>query len=291
MAELPRYRLTRGSFDIVSVFGSLRATAIPGPVITEVLGMRGLKPSAVRNQVTRMVQRGVLHREKAGTASVYTLDASLQSGFDTLSADGRAPEYSGEFAGLIVAVPESMRSLRDRIVYTANFAGYRQLRPGVLIGFTDASDTLVAALAAEFEEAGGVRDTHGSVGVLWERCTLVPNDLAQARRWTEIAFDVSGLHTQIQEVEAIARRSSAQSIDMPTYYDGFFETSTRVMAFPSLPEELAPGLRVNERVAAVMASLVDLYAEKFAAEVVGRALSLPTSGLIRFEPDVAWAPR
>ena len=33
----------------------------------------------------------------------------------------------------------------------------RPLRPGVLIGFADATDTLVAALATELEEAGGPR--------------------------------------------------------------------------------------------------------------------------------------
>lgn len=38
-----------------------------------------------------------------------------------------------------------------------------------------------------------------------------------------------------------------------------------------------------------MASLVDLYAQKFAAEVVGTALSQPTSQLIRFLPDAPWA--
>ena len=39
MADLPRYRLTRGAFDIISAFGSLRASAVPGPVITSVLGL------------------------------------------------------------------------------------------------------------------------------------------------------------------------------------------------------------------------------------------------------------
>ena len=289
MAELPRYRLTRGAFDIVSVFGSLRASSLPGPVITAVLGMRGIKPSAVRNQVTRLTQRGLMHREKVGTASVYTLAESLQRGFSTLSGDAEAPSFTGTFHALIVAVPESRRSLRDRIVYIAQFAGYRQLRPGVLIGFEDAAGTLAAALATEFEEAGGTRDAHGAGGVLWERCTLVPTDREQARRWAEIAFDVRGLHAELRTLEQIAARSTEQSVDLGAYYDGFFETSKRAMFLPSLPDELTPGLDARRRVAAVMASLVDLYAEKFAAEVVGTALSQPTSRLIRFLPDAPWA--
>lgn len=288
MAELPRYRLTRGSFDIVSVFGSLRAASLPGPVITAVLGMRGIKPSAVRNQVTRLTQRGLMHREKAGTASVYTLDESLQRGFSTLSGDADAPAFTGAFHGLIVAVPESRRSLRDRIVYAAQFSGYRQLRPGVLIGFEDAAGTLAATLVTEFEEAGGIRDAHGAEGVLWERCTLVPADREQARRWTEIAFDVRGLHEEVRALEQIAARSTEQSVDLATYYDGFYETSKRAMFLPSLPDELTPGLDAGRRVAAVMTSLVDLYAQKFAAEVVGTALGQPTSRLIRFLPDAPW---
>lgn len=289
MAELPRYRLTRGAFDIVSVFGSLRAASLPGPVITAVLGMRGSRPSAVRNQVTRLVQRGLMHREPAGTASVYTLGESLRRGFDTLSGDAEAPAYTGRFHGLIVAVPESRRSLRDRIVYTAQFAGYRPLRPGVLIGFEDAAETLAAALAGEFEDADGTRDAHGADGVLWERCALVPADREQARRWTEIAFDVRGLHTELRALEDIAARSTQRSVDLATYYDGFFETSKRAMFLPSLPEELTPGLDARRRVAAVMAALVDLYAQRFAAEVVGTALSQPTAPLIRFLPDAPWA--
>ncbi len=289
MAELPRYRMTRGAFDIVSVFGSLRAAALPGPVLTAVLGMRGLKPSAVRNQVTRLTQRGLMHREKAGTVSVYTLAEPLQRGFDTLSGDAESPTYTGSFHSLIVAVPESRRSLRDRIVYVAQFSGYRQLRPGVLIGFEDAAATLAAALAPEFEEAGGTRDTHSAEGVLWERCTLVPTDRDQARRWTEVAFDVRGLHAQLCALEEIAARSTEQSVDLATYYDGFFETSKRAMFLPALPEELTPGLDARQRVAAVMTSLVDLYAQKFAAEVVGTALSESSSRLIRFLPDAPWA--
>lgn len=45
-------------------------------------------------------------------------------------------------------------SLRDRILYVARFAGHRPLRPGVLIGFADATDTLVAGLATDLDQAG-----------------------------------------------------------------------------------------------------------------------------------------
>jgi len=116
VADLPRYRLTRGAFDIISAFGSLRASAVPGPVITAVLGLQVYQPSAVRNQITRLVQRGLLQRTKAGATSVYALDEAIQHRFDMLSADAAAPPYAGQFEGLLFAVPESMRSLRDRIV-------------------------------------------------------------------------------------------------------------------------------------------------------------------------------
>jgi hypothetical protein len=226
VADLPRYRLTRGAFDIVSAFGSLRAS-----VITAVLGLQGYQPSAVRNQITRLVQRGLLQRTKAGAATVYSLAEAIQHRFDMLSADAAAPPYSGRFEGVLFAVPESMRSLRDRIVYVSRFAGYRPLRPGVLIGFEDATETLVAALAPEL------------------------------------------------------------AVDHASYYDAFFEVSKRVMGFPSLPVELTPGLRSNERIGAVLASLIGLFVERFAAEAVETALAQPSAALIEFLPDAAWAPR
>lgn len=289
MADLPRYRLTRGAFDIISAFGSLRASAVPGPVITAVLGLQGYQPSAVRNQITRLVQRGLLQRTKAGATSVYSLDETIQHRFDMLSADAAAPPYTGQFEGLLFAVPETMRSLRDRIVYVSRFAGYRPLRPGVLIGFEDATETLVAALATELEEAGGLRDGARD-DLLWERCQLVPADLAQARRWTDRAFDVRGLHAQLGEVEELAQRAPELAVDHTSYYDTFFEVSQRVMGFPSLPVELTPGLHSNERIGAVMGALIGLFVERFAAEAVETALAQPSAALIEFLPDAAWAP-
>ena len=291
MADHPRYRLTRGAFDIISAFGSLRAAALPGPVITAVLGLQGHQPSAVRNQVTRLVQRGMLRRTKAGTTSVYSLDEAMQHRFDMLSADAAAPPFTGRFEGLVFAVPETQRSLRDRILYVARFAGYRPLRPGVLIGFADATDTLVAALATELEEAGGPRASAAGDGLLWERCALVPADLAQARRWTDIAFDVRGLHMQLSEIEEIARRAPELVVDQASYFDAFFDVSQRVMGFPSLPVELTPGLRGNERIGAAMGALIGLFVERFAAEVVETALAQPSAALIEFLPDAVWAPR
>ena len=62
VTDRPRYRITRGGFDVVSVFGSLGAEAVPGPVVTAVLELHGYTESAARNQITRLVQLGMLER-------------------------------------------------------------------------------------------------------------------------------------------------------------------------------------------------------------------------------------
>ena len=53
-----RYRITRASFDVISVFPALAATAVPEPVFSAVSQLHGYGPSAVRNRLVRMVHQG-----------------------------------------------------------------------------------------------------------------------------------------------------------------------------------------------------------------------------------------
>ncbi len=136
-----RYRLTRIAFDVVSVFGCLRAGAVPGPIIVRVLADHGYSASSVRNQLTRMVQRGLISSERRGRVTQYRLSERILSQFRDISGERTPPSYDGRFHAAIYTIPESSRQLRDRVQYVARMLGYRQLRPGVLIASPTAAVT------------------------------------------------------------------------------------------------------------------------------------------------------
>ena len=132
-----RYRMTRIAFDVISAFGCLQASGLPGPVIVNVLGEHGYSTSSVHNQLVRMVQRGIISSERFGRVSVYRLSEHVLSDFGDIAGDHVFPDYEGRFHTIVYSVPEAERGLRDRLQYIARSLGYRQLRPGILIGFAD----------------------------------------------------------------------------------------------------------------------------------------------------------
>ena len=141
-----RYRMTRIAFDVISAFGCLQASGLPGPVIVNVLGEHGYSTSSVHNQLVRMVQRGIISSERFGRVSVYRLSEHVLSDFGDIAGDHVFPDYEGRFHTIVYSVPEAERGLRDRLQYIARSLGYRQLRPGILISFADRSSQLMARL-------------------------------------------------------------------------------------------------------------------------------------------------
>lgn len=284
MTDRPRYRITRGGFDVVSVFGSLGAEAVPGPVVTAVLGLHGYTESAARNQIARLVQRGMLERSQQGRIAIYRLAPALRPSFTRLAGRAAPPAFDGSFAAVILAIPESRRPVRDRVLYTARFSGYRQLRPGVLIAVVEAAEALRAEISADI----------GAEGRAWlDFCTLTPESPEQARRWADRAFEIAALRRTIDESEArvAAALRDPGGLSLLHYFDLYYAVSGQLMSAPVLPSELAPDLDVHTRLGACMSMLNGYYWSALAPEVLSRVRALPSADLIEWEavgePDPA----
>ncbi|NNV09810.1 PaaX family transcriptional regulator, partial [Geobacillus sp. MMMUD3] len=100
-----RYRLTRITFDVISVFGCLRASAVPGPIIVRILADHGYSASSVHNQLTRMVQRELVSAERRGRVILYRLRERILSQFHDIGGERTAPEFDGHFHAAIYTIP------------------------------------------------------------------------------------------------------------------------------------------------------------------------------------------
>jgi phenylacetic acid degradation operon negative regulatory protein len=242
-----RYRMTRISFDVISAFGCLRAKGLPGPVIVNILAEHGYSSSSVHNQLVRMVQRGILGSEKTGRVTVYRLSEQILGGFNDIAGDPDVPEYLGQFHTILYSVPESSRGLRDRLQYLARSLGYRQLRPGTLIGFVDRGAVLVSHLPALQAPS-------------WiEFGALTPDSKDAARRMTTRAFDLAtaadrlpSLEEKLGELSCGGSRpgTGCPEMSLSSFFDLYFEIARSVMTHPMLPlelvEEAQPALRFRE---------------------------------------------
>ena len=283
MTDQHRYRITRGGFDVVSVFGSLGASAVPGPVITSVLALHGYSESAARNQVVRLVSRGLLHRSQVGRIAVYRLAEALRPSYGRLAGRVEHTEFFGAFAAAVLSIPEARRSDRDRVLDLARRSGYRPLRPGVLIALTEA----VAGFRAEVGADIGVE------GRAWlEFCSLVPEDMDQARRWADRAFGIAALRSMIGDAEArVAAALGGSELGLVDYFDLYYAVSGELMSAPVLPADLAPGLDIHTRLGRCMGMLNEYYWAAFGPAVLSRVQALPNADLIEWDPQAPPAGR
>lgn len=230
-----RYRLTRIAFDVVSVFGCLRARGVPGPVIVNVLAEHGYSTSSVHNQLVRMVHRGILSSEKFGRVSLYRLSERMLSGFLDIAGERSAPEFDGRFYAAVYSIPESARMLRDRFQYVGRMLGYRQLRPGVMLAFVDRGRDMAAQLP----------DVDGPSW--YEFVTLEPGSFEAAQRMTSQAFELEAATSALPALEAELSALSnggqtpgggRQDLSLTKFFDLYYEVSRAVMTHPILPAKL-----------------------------------------------------
>lgn len=276
MADLTRYRMTRAAFDIISVFGSLGAKAVPGPVFVSMLSARGYSESSVRNQLARLSHRRLLTSTRSGRTTVYRRGHSVEKTYATVAGGSAPPPWAGSFAALLVTVPESRRSDRDRILYSARFLGYRPLRAGVLIGFEDASAMLAEMLhPLAPDSAAGI-----------EACRLTPVDPTQGRAWVRRAFRLPDLAA---EIAALQRRADdaakAPELSESAYFDLFHEASMLALRQPSIPAEMLTDQQTSgARVQALVKQIAGLWGARLAQPAFVRTSAVPAASLIEFDP-------
>ena len=269
-----RYRITRLGFDVVSVFGSLWARALPIPVIVALLGERGYSESSVRNQIGRMVTRGAMRAEKVGKFAVVSLEPHVEAYFLQVSPAAVTPVYDGSLSLLLYEVPEVSRTCRDKLLYIAQHHGYGKLRSGALLGVVDRSHEVLPFV--ELPQDAWATAT-----------TLRPVSQRQAQELVERAYRVSekvqeieGVSTQVAQLERSYRSSSVLS--PPKYYDVFFTASMLGFRLPSLPDEVTVGPNLAVVQAKLMKTLLELHSVALRASEKAVANTVPSAHLIEY---------
>lgn len=267
-----RYRLTRPAFDIVSVFGSLRAHALPTSAFIAVLAARGYSETNVRTQLNRLVHRGLLVRAPRGGRAVFSLGSRLLASFDALSGAGDRAVYAGRLTLLLTAVPESDRAARDRLDYLARRHGFGRLRPGAFVSAAaEAPAALVPELAAL--PAAAWADTSA----------LVPRSHEHARELIARAFDPVGLRAGLRAAaartpalgDALAAGPAPSDAALRSFGEHFFRAAALVLDTPALPAELTPGVDLAADAGALMGGLRALHAAHIADRLRTLVADLP----------------
>ena len=230
--ELKRYRWTSAAVDVPFLLGAIGAHALTGPALVVLLGGLGRGESAARNLLTRMRELGALEVDTHGRTNVYRLADSSMSRYREVEGTSELPVWTGSFQALVHQVPESQRTLRDRLLHQAHSAGYGQLRAGLLIATSDRWDRL---RMAESEFAGDA----------WiHRTTLTPRSLDQAVEMSRTAWNLPELERAY--TSALKRCAGVPAVIEPSWallvlwrelYDVFF---TAQLQDPHLPEVLLP---------------------------------------------------
>ena len=269
-----RYRITRPGFDVVSVFGSLWARALPIPVIVALLGERGYSESSVRNQIGRMVSRGALQAERLRKFAVVSLAPHVEANFLQVSPAAVAPVYDGSLSLLLYEIPEVSRTCRDKLLYIAEHHGYGKLRSGALLGVVDRSHEVLPFV--ELPQDAWATAT-----------TLRPVSQRQVRELVERAYrvsekvqDIEGVSTQVAQLERSYRSSSGLSPSK--YYDVFFTASMLGFRLPSLPDEVTVGPNLAVAQAKLMKTLLELHSAALRESEKAVANAVPSAHLIEY---------
>jgi phenylacetic acid degradation operon negative regulatory protein len=245
--ELKRYRWTPASVDVPFLLGAIGARVLTGPALVTLLGGLGRGESAVRNLLTRMRELKVLDVETQGRTNVYRLAGSSMSRYREVEGTSAPPVWTGSFAALVHQVPESQRTLRDRLLHQAHNAGYGQLRAGVLIAPSDRWHRL----RMDESEFSGEAWIH--------RTTITPRSLEQAVAMSRTAWNLPELErayaralARCADVPAAVEPSWALLVFWREVYDVFFAAQ---LQDPHLPAPLLPADWPADRFTAAQAEV------------------------------------
>ncbi|MFB7892238.1 PaaX family transcriptional regulator C-terminal domain-containing protein [Microbacterium sp. NPDC056044] len=188
-----------GEFVCDRYFDPLRASVLIG-----VLESAGVAASAVRTNLDRMVDSGVLERRRLGREIGFELTAHGSEVLREASGRVKGPapfEPQGEGWTLVTfSVPEQLRDLRHRLRAALTWSGFAVLRDGLWIapGAVD----LAAALGAIIPDL-----PPGSVNA-FSATELDGFPMAEAVR---VAWDVEGIRAAHEEFIAHWEREDAAS--------------------------------------------------------------------------------
>lgn len=132
------------------LFAVTGASALPGPVLVDLMTTLDGSASANKSVLSRMVAAGLLDVTRVGRVGVYRLAGPMARDFVRIR--DRLPDvpWDGRFHLILHDVPDPARPDVERFRAAALRRGYRTLRPGVLVsGFAvEALDPLIAEAGA-----------------------------------------------------------------------------------------------------------------------------------------------
>lgn len=272
-----RYRTTQGGFDVVFSYAILGVRAAPGPLLTAVLGELGYQESAARNQVIRLVNRGLVNARKAGRYTVYTLGEVIAGRLHAISASGRAAPWSGSYRTLVYDIPETERTVRDRVRYIAGHFGYGTLRPGLMIA--------AGPQASPVQAVGPMPP-----GTLLEEGTLTPDDHASALRMAERSWALSTLNADYDRVARLIEDTLSTGLPdgapgVRGWRDLYVQIAGTRLADPSLPAELLPPRWAGERAVHLQAEFDGRHGPGVRSALWDRAVDPAWAHLVQINPD------
>ena len=265
--------MTRPAADVISTFGCLDALELPGSAIVTLLTRRGYTASNARNQIARLVQRGLLRSRREGRYTVYTLAPQLEHRFMRARGFTIPPPFSGSFSLLLYEVPERHRGFKDRLGYVAQLNGYGKLRSGVLIAPVDQSAAVFKTVGAPPADA-------------WLQLSiLVPPDLATARQLVARAYPVSELDAELTAVEQRLQQHLRNDQHRDTaavrrHFALHFDAMELLFRIPNLPSDLTPN-KLSARGNEVLQRLSQHYFEELRSDEMAAVAQLEATHLIR----------
>lgn len=271
-------------FDVLSVFGRLHARVVPAPLFPIVLARQGYTPSAVSNLLSRLAAGHVLLPGAWGRTTVYRRAPGYGTDFTRLAAAGTPPAYAGAFPAFLVPVPGADGAASpdpgDSSDPTAEAheafrrAGYRPLRPGVLIAFADAVSQVQPALDA----------LPPSLQSGFEPCTLTPRDLGTARDWVRVAWRLGDLGEEISRAEAsVSEALDDPDLTEPRFHDLFHAVAMLLVHVPNVPSILVTGTGLRKRLVDLMDRLAATWDAQFAESLRATVLAHPSAPFLEFD--------
>lgn len=130
-------RARRPQWLVLMLIGALvdRAdAALWSGSIVEVLTKMGTGSPAVRSTLSRMVDRGLLHRHRRGREMYYALTKEAAQNVARGQAVALAPvdhSWSGVWTVVAASIPERHRALRHRLATRLAWEGFGQLQAGL----------------------------------------------------------------------------------------------------------------------------------------------------------------
>lgn len=247
----------------------------PGPVwvgsLIELLGPLGVSEGAVRTVLSRMGSRGWLASERRGRNAFYSLTSRgrrlLEEGEARIHRPTWSEPWDGTWRIVSYTIPESERSLRDRLRLRLSWIGFGSLGNGFWVTPHDAADRV-----EEVVERLGVADRvelfegrhlgFSGTDHLVERCWDLPEIHERYVDFIDRHLPrFEGFRREVREDDLSAEDAFVHRFDLVHEWRGFAEDD------PHLPRELLPDDWAGECAAGLFRRLRDLLAGRAEAHV------------------------